>query len=346
MSNWRARAALLAAMTAILWNTGCPKRTPLTPPPGFAAGDPIVTGDAALDERIKRARQIAALTDEELQTLEKAVHARRGGDEAIGIMVSWLLGQGNASGALRVLGAWSYEAKYSEPAMATYLDLALGTDNVEDCIAATDEFLTVHEDHPYVLMVRGLCLDKMGRPQTAYDAFVQGFQRLGPMDGLSGVLERELGLAQSMVQLTPDAIERERLALADVLTEKSVVGHVLARHLLRLDVEQLPPDERLLDLGGVTRGEIDAVFASRRDAFRHCQKMYGKGKRLPGGRLTLHVTIRRDGSPGKLEEVDDTFEVEEVPACLEGQVQNLWFPPPRYGKAVLYEKRFKMNGDL
>ena len=346
MSRPRASIAIAALLIAGLALSGCPRKKELTPPPGFLPGAPIETGDDALDARVKRARQVAELTDEELRTLEKGVQARKGGDEAISIMVSWLLGQGNVNGALRVLAAWTIDDKYSKRAMATYLDLSLGADNLEDCISATDEFLGVHEDDPYLYLVRGLCLQRLGRPQTAFDAYVEGMKGIGTLGGLTGVLERELGLSRTMIELTPLAREQEKLALAQSLTEKDVIGHVLARHLLKLDAEQLPPDPRLLDLGGVSREEIDLVFASRRDAFRHCQLMYGKGKKLPGGRLTLHVTIGRTGAPVKMERVSNSFEVEEVPACLEGQVGNLWFPPPRYGKAVLYERKFKMSGDL
>ncbi len=336
--------AFVLALLAGAALSACGGRQVRPPPDTFLVDAPVETGDRELDARVARAREIAELDPADFQALRKSVAAV--GDGAhVETMMRHVLGKGDVDEALSILRAWAEATSYAEPAMANYLDLALGTDRLEECIVGTDEFLEAHEDHPFLLLIRGVCLQRFGRPDAGAAALYSGMAKIETLGGFTGVLERELGVATTPTQLSEIAQFQNRLGLIDYMTEFSVLGHVLVRHASGLTVEDAPPDPRLMDLGGITSSEVERIFTSRREAFRHCQLMYKKRRKIPGGRLVVHLTIRRDGSPGTIERVRDTFEVEEIPACIEEQIGHLWFPPPRYGKAVLLERDFRMLGD-
>ena len=161
----------------------------------------------------------------------------------------------------------------------------------------------------------------------------------------TGTLERELGLAGIPEGIRADAVTRERLGLLDILAQVNLVGHVALRHRNDVALDDRPIEPRLAELGGVTTAELDRIFLSRRDAFRHCQLLSRKRRKIPGGRLVIRLTVAADGSPGEIEHLRDTFEVDATPACLDEQVLNMWFPQPRYGKSMDHEQDFRMPGD-
>ena len=332
---------LVAVFASVI--AGCGGRQVRTPPDSFLAGAPVETGDPDLDRRVARARETAALEPAEVQALRKVV-AAEGRRESVETLVLHLVGRGDVDGALETLLTWTRGGGYREAPMASYLDLALGAGRLEECIQATDEFLGVHEEHNFLLLVRGLCLKKYGHPRAAAELYRSGMDGFEGLRGFTGVLERELGLVHQP-DLPAVALQQDRLALMDYMTRTNVMGHVLVRHAIGMTAEDFAFDPRLIDLGGISSDEIARIFASRRDAFRHCQLMNKQGRKVPGGRLVLHLTIRRDGSPGDIDRLRDTFENTAVPACLEEQISNLWFPPPRYAKAVRYEHDFRMIAD-
>jgi len=342
ISRFRVAAfiALLGLLAPLLVGTGC-RRKALTPPPNFLPDAPIVTGDEALDRRIAHAQAVAAMPDDDVAALRKKVEAGRASEAQLNLLVQYFLAKGNIVAALAMLESWAMATGFAERPMATYLDLCLGTEHVEDGIAAVDQYLGKHDEHPYLLLIRGLLLTQYGQQRSAQEAYHRALRKITTLRGLTGALERLTGL-QSSAAVPPGTVLDERRELLVSMTGDGVLGHVAARHLASYDVEQAAPDSRLLDLGGVKTEDVDAVFASRRDAFRHCQLMHKKGKEIPGGRLVLHLKIERDGSPGPMKRVRSTFDDEEVPACLEEQVRHLWFPPPRYGMAVVYEREFRM----
>ncbi len=322
----------------------CGGRKVRQPPDVFLPDAPIDTGDPKIDGRAARAREIAELTSADIQALRKSL-AAVGSAEHVETLVLHELGSGDVDGALDLLAKWAVATQYSEDAMASHLDLAIGAEQYEDCIAASDQYLVVHEDHPFLMLIRGYCLEHYGRPRAAAEMYYGGMGGIETIGGFTGVMERELGLTKSLTDLPPLAVHNDRVALLEYMTRYNVLGHVVMRHVTGLSVEAAPPDPRLIDLGGITTTEVDRIFTSRRDAFRHCQLLSKHRRKIPGGRLVLHLTIRRDGSPGNVERVRDTFEVQEIPACIEEQISHLWFPPPRYGKAVITEQDFRMLGD-
>ncbi len=333
--------ALVVAVGLLL--PACAGRRQMEPPPCFAPDAPILTGDANLDRRIAEAQRAARLSDDDIQRTIKKMEAGRGTVDELAEVVRAFLGRGNVAAALEMVNRWVEWTRYSDPAMATYLDLAFGTEHYEDGLNAIDRYLTVHEDDPYLVLTRGVLLRRFGRPRIALDSFVTALQGISSLAGLSGILEREVGLDDLGIAIDEHILLNERLQLIETMGSRSIVGRVAVRHLVGIDEETLPPDPRLLDLGGVRTEEVDAVFASRREAFRHCQLMYAKGRKIPGGHLVLHVKIAADGSPSAIKRVRDTFDVQEVAACLEEQTSHLWFPQPRYGRPVLYERDFRMT---
>lgn len=324
----------------LMLGTGC-RHKDLTPPPTFLPDAPIVTGDEELDRRIAHAQAVAAMPDEDVAALRKKVGAGRASEEQLNLLVQYFLAKGNIVAALSMLESWADATGFAERPMATYLDLCLGTEHVEDGIAAVDQYLAKYEEQPFLLLIRGMLLVQYGQNRAAGEAFNRAMRKIDTLRGLTGALERLTGLASS-ADVPAATLLNERLELLTSMSETGALGHVAARHLAGFDVEDAAPDRRLLDLGGVRTADVDAVFASRPEAFRHCQLMHKKGKNIPGGRLVLHLKIERDGSPGPMKRVRSTFDEEEVPACLEEQVSHLWFPPPRYGQAVVYEREFRM----
>ncbi len=343
-SPWAPRLQIPLVLLLGLAIAACGGRKVRTPPDSFLPDAPVDTGDVQLDSRAARARQVATLDSGDVQALRKSLSVR-GAPETVDTLALYHLGNGQIDEALQLLEKWVEATSYSEAAMASYLDLTLGADRVEECITAVDQYLVRYEAHPYLLLLRGLCLERYDRPQTALEMYISGLGGIDSLGGLTGVLERELGLNPPVNAPSEATVLQDRLALIDKMSEFNVLGHVLVRHVGGLTVEEAPADPRLVALGGITTEEVDRIFASRREAFRHCQLLSKHRRKIPGGRLVVHLTIRRDGSPGAVERVRDTFEVQEIPACIEEQISHLWFPAPRYGKAVKTEQEFRMLGD-
>ena len=322
--------------------SGCPRKKDIAPPIGFLPDAPVITQDTALNDRIASARKLATMSDEEIASLKRL--AEDGDEQAHSELAQLLVGKGRIGDALATLESWVARTGYSERAMASYLDLALGANHTEECLSATATYLQRHPEHPFLHISRGVCLARFQNNDAAMHSYMDGLARIGNLGGLTGVLELELGLARP-ANIPADAIQREQLALLAFLADDSLVGYVAVRHLAQLDEHAAPIDPRLVPPGGVASEDLDRVFLSRRDAFRHCQKLFSTPRWTPGGRLVLHLTIQRDGSPGTVERVRSTFEVDGLPQCLEDQVKNLWFPQPRYGKGLVYEREFRMVGD-
>ena len=338
-------AAILVTVLGALLFSACASRQVRQAPPGFEAGAPIFTGDEALDARVARARRLTEIDEAELAALHKAASSTRNGQQATFDLAAVYLARGDVGSALEALMRWAEVSDHSDTAMAAYIDVAIGADRLEDCITGTDSFLQVHRGHPWVFIARGVCLEKFNRMAPARNAYIQGLGNVRTIGGHTGTLEREIGLTAPPENVTEDALYKDRLALLDVLAAESLVGHVALRHRTEVQPDEVPIDRRLSPLGGITTAEIDRIFAGRSDAFRHCQLLSAGKRTIPGGRLVTHLTISRDGSPRDIEHVRSTFDVEEVPACLDQQTLNLWFPQPRYGKAVRYEREFRMAGD-
>ena len=321
---------------------GCPRKKVLAPPPGFLPDDPVVTTDAELNDTIAKARALATMDDEGITGLQRLT--RNGDEQALSDLVQLLVGRGNTRDALATLENWVAASGYSERSMASYLDLALGADHTEECLTASATYLQRHPEHPFLHITRGVCLARFQNRDAATHSYLEGLRRIGNLGGLTGALELELGLSRP-TNIPADAIHRERLALLAFLKNESLVGYVAVRHLTQIDEEVVPIDPRLVPPGGVASADLDRVFLGRREAFRHCQRLFSVPRWTPGGRLVIHLTIRRDGSPGDVVRVRSTFAVEGLPQCLEDQVRNLWFPQPRYGRGLVYEHEFRMVGD-
>ena len=340
MSN--ARTGVLLA--ALLLQVGCVKQA-RTPPPGFLQGAPVITGNEELDRRVADARRLATMDGAELDDLHRVAVSGKGGDRAVSDLTMALLARGRGADALTAVERWVEINGHSDRAMATYLDLALGTGQSERCAVALGEFLEIYPEHPFLHIARGVCLNRLDQGNAASYAFFSGMQRIATIGGFTGTLDRELGLGPSSAPLPADRVARERLELMKWLLQESPVGHTALWHHLGFTEDATLPDPRLLFMGGVTVGDLDQVFASRREVYRHCQLIHAKRRKVPGGRLLILVTIQRDGSPGEVERVHSTFESEEVVSCLENQAMNLWFPQPRYSKGLKYEREFRMVGD-
>jgi Flp pilus assembly protein TadD len=305
----------------------------------------VLTGDEALDARVDRTRRIATISDADLSTLRKSAASTWGGQDAVFELAATHLAHGDANTALSVLRRWAEETGYEDTAVAAFVDVAIGSDHIEDCITGTDAFLQARPEDPWLFIARGVCLERLQRVRPSFNAYAEGLRLVGIMAGQTGNLEIELGLTARPPNIPDEAWSKERHELLTVLARASLVGHVALRHRMGIEPDAYPIDPRLRLLGGLRTEEIDRVFASRADAFRHCQLLQASRRTIPGGRLVLHVTIQRDGSPADIERVRSTFEDDDVPACLEHQVLNLWFPQPRYGNAVRYEREFRMAGD-
>jgi len=334
--------ALAIVLSIGLCLSGCPRKKSLAPPPGFLPGSPVVTGDPVLDARVAKARELATLDEAGIESLHRL--AGEGDEQAISDLVQLQIGRGNTAGALSTLRDWVSATGYSERAMASYLDLALGANQSEECLRASAEYLQRHPNHPFLYITRGLCLTRMKNMNAAGHFYMDGLGRIGNMGGFTGALERELGLSNPG-NLPRDAIHRERLDLLAFLAENDLIGYVVVRHIVQFDEEQAPTDPRLVPPGGVASEDLARIFLGRRDAFRHCQKLFSTPRWIPGGRLVLNVTIGRDGAPRQVERTRNTFDVEGIAQCLEDQVMNLWFPQPRHGRGVVYEREFRMVGD-
>jgi len=321
---------------------GCPKKKGVQPPAGFLPGAEVVTEDAALNERIAKARELATMDGEGIGDLRRL--AEEGDERAVSDLVQLLVGRGDTLGALAVMGEWVADTGYSERAMASYLDLALGAEHTEQCLTATLDYLRRYPNHPYLHIARGICLSRFNNTGGAMYSFTEGLNRIGNLKGFTGTLERALGLSR-MDELPAEAVFHERVELMEFLAPDDLVGYVAVRHISQIDEETAPIDPRLLPPGGVTTEQLRGVFLGRRDAFRHCQKLFSTPRWIPGGRLVIHVVVRGDGSPGAITRQRNTFEVDGVPQCLEEQVRNLWFPQPRYGKGLMYEREFRMTGN-
>ncbi len=335
----------LFTLLAPLGLGACAARQIREAPPGYEPGAPVLTGDEDLDTRVERTRRIATISDAELSTLRKSASSTWGGRDAVFELAATYLAHGDIDTALSVLRRWAEETGYEDTAVAAFVDVAIGSDHIEDCITGTDAFLQARPEDPWLFIARGVCLERLQRLRPSRNAYLDGLRLVDIMAGQTGTLEIELGLADRPPNITNEAWSKERLELLAVLARASLVGHVAVRHRMGVEPDAYPIDPRLLLLGGLRTAEIDRVFASRVDAFRHCQLLQASRRTLPGGRLVLHVTIQRDGSPADIERVRSTFEDEEVPACLEHQVLNLWFPQPRYGNAIRYKREFRMAGD-
>jgi hypothetical protein len=323
----------------------CAARQVRVAPPGFEPGAPVITGDETLDARVARARRLTTISDADLSKLHKSVSSSWGGQDAVFELASAHLAQGEVGAALAELRRWAEQTGHEETAVAAFFDVAIGSDHIEDCLTTSTAFLEAQPDDPWLHIVRGVCLERFQRRRPAQSSFEEGLRQVGIMEGHTGTLEIELGLAERPITIPDDAWAKERLALLRALAREDLVGHVAIRHRMGIEPDEYPIDPRLLPLGGLRTEEIDGVFAGRSDAFRHCQLLEADRRTMPGGRLVVHVSIQRDGSPADIERVRSTFEDEDVPGCLERQILNLWFPQPRYGSAIRYEREFRMAGD-
>jgi hypothetical protein len=336
---------LFSALALLPVLPGCGRQEVRTPPPGFAIGAAIESGDADLDARVVRSRQLADLDSRALAKLREQLTADPTAEALLEDVVLAQLGRGNVNAALAVLQGWVNSSGHDERAMATYLDLAIGADRIEDCVRATDEYMDLRPEDPWVHLARGICLERYHRPDAAHRAYVTCLQGLGALEGHTATLERELGLSRDHLSVPDNVLLKERARLLEAVARRSVIGHAVLRHVAVVDASIVPHDPRLLDLGGVSVDEMDRIFLSRRDAFRHCQLVAATRRSVPGGRLVLHVTIDRNGAPTTTERERNSFEVEQVPSCIEDQVLNLWFPQPRYGAGLVVEREFRMVGD-
>jgi len=305
----------------------------------------VITGDEALDERVARARRLAGLDSRALVRLRDDFTADPTNEDLLADVVQAQLGRGNVNGALGVMRGWVVATDHSERAVASYLDLALGADRAEDCVRATDDYLDARPGNPWLHLARGVCLERYRRQDAATAAYITSLRTIGSLEGHTATLERELGLSQDNLSVPTQMLLRERIKLLQTVARRSVIGHAVLRHVAVVSVEDLPHDPRLLDLGGVTADEMDRIFLSRREVFRHCQLEHSTRRSMPSGRLVLRVTIDRNGQPTATERTRDSFEVDEIPACIEAQVLNLWFPQPRYGAGLVVERDFRMLGD-
>ena len=337
--------ALALVAAASLAMTACGPRQVRQPPPGFMPDDPILTGDEALDARVDRARSVATLSDGDISGLRKSATAGVVGQDVVFVLAMAYLGRDDSEAAVDILHRWIELDDYDELAMAAFVDVALGAEHHDDCIDGVGDLLKIHPHNPWLHIARGVCYEKAGQGPMARYAYEQGMARIDAFGGHTGTLEIELGLVPPPEHIPSDALHRERLALISVLAQVNLVGHVALRHRTHISLDDLPIEPRLAELGGVTEAELDRIFLSRRDAFRHCQLLSKKRRKIPGGRLVVQVTIQGDGSPGEVEYLRSTFEVDAIPACLDDQIHNMWFPQPRYGKAIDYEYDFRMPGD-
>jgi len=341
--NWLAALTLVAAASLAL--TACGPRQVRQAPPGFLPDDPILTGDEALDARVARARSVATLSDGDISGLRKSATAGVVGQDVVFVLAMAYLGRDDSEAAVDILRRWIELDDYGELAMAAFVDVALGAGYYQECIDSLDELLRQQPDNPWLHIARGVCHEQAGEGPMARYAYEQGMARIDAFGGHTGTLELELGLVRPPEHIPSSALHRERLALIGVLAQVNLVGHVALRHRTGVPLDELPLEPRLAELGGVTEAELDRIFLSRRDAFRHCQLLSKKRRKIPGGRLVVNVTVRGDGSPGDIEHVRSTFEVSAIPACLDEQIHNMWFPQPRYGRAIEYEYDFRMPGD-
>lgn len=336
--------SLLIVLTS-LGLGACAARQVREAPPGFEPGAPVHTGDEELDARVARARHVATISEADLSKLRKSASSSWGGQDAVFELAATHLAHGDVGSALSVLRRWAEETGHDESAVAAFFDVAIGAERIDECISAANAFLEVHPDDAWLHVARGVCLERFQRLGYAEGAFAEGLRLIGVMEGHTGTLEIELGLSERPHNIPDEAWANERLELLEAVAREGLVGHVVLRHRMGIEPDEYPVDPRLLALGGVRTEEIDRIFASRAEAFRHCQLLGADRKTVPGGRLILRVTIQRDGSPADIEHVRSTFDVEGVPACLDQQVLNLWFPQPRYANAIRYEREFRMAGD-
>ena len=345
----RSPALVLAHSLLILLTSlglgACAPRQVRVAPPGFEPGAPVVTGDEVLDARVARTRRIATIDAAALSKLSKSASSSWGGREAVFDLAAAHLARGGVGDALAVLRRWAEETGYEDTAVAAYFDVALGAEHLDDCVTSASAFLEDRPSDPWLHVVRGVCLERFQRKHHAENAYLEGLRHVDIMAGHTGTLEVELGLSERPPGIPDDTWAKERLELLHALAREHLLGHVALRHRMGIEPDEYPVAPRLLPLGGLRTEEIDRIFAGRSDAFRHCQLLEASRRSLPGGRLIVHVTIQRDGSPADVEHVRSTFEDDAVPACLEQQVLNLWFPQPRYGKAIRYEREVRMAGD-
>ncbi len=342
----RTLVVTLVAMVSLAVGA-CAPRQARKAPPGFEAGAPILTGDEALDARVARARSTAALSDADIASLRKSVTAGVVGQDVVFVLAMAYLAKGDSASAVDVLRRWVEEDDYDELAMAAFIDVAIGAGQYEDCISGVEELLVQWSESPWLHIALGVCLERIDQGPLARYAYEQGVGRVGTFGGLTGTMELELGLVAPPEGLPISAsnLAAERARLLDVLAQTHLVGHVALRHRTGVSLDESPLEPRLAELGGVTHAELDRIFLSRREVFRHCQLLAKKRRKIPGGRMVIELTIEGDGSPGKIDYKRNTFEVDSVPACVEEQIRNMWFPQPRYGKSITYERDFRMSGD-
>lgn len=349
-SNAKGWSSLLAVSLVLLACSGlgaCASRQARTAPPGFEPGAPILTGDEALDARVARARSTAALSDADLASLRKSVTAGVVGQDVVFVLAMAYLAKGDRASAVDVLRRWVEVDNYDELAMAAFIDVAIGAEQYETCVTGVEELLERWSESPWLHIALGVCLERIDQGPLARYAFEQGLGRVGTFGGLTGTMELELGLVPPPqgIALSASALATERARLLDVLAQTHLVGHVALRHRTGVSLDDSPLEPRLAELGGVTHAELDRIFLSRREVFRHCQLLAKKRRKIPGGRMVIVLTIEGDGSPGKIDYKRNTFEVDAVPACVEEQIRNMWFPQPRYGTSITYERDFRMQGD-
>ena len=345
--GWRIRLAVALALSACVAIGACAPRQIRTAPPGFEPGAPILTGDEALDARVARARSVTSLTDADIASLRKSVVAGVVGQDVVFVLAMAYLAKGDSAAAVDVLRRWVEEDDYDELAMAAFIDVAIGAEQYETCISGVEDLLVQWSESPWLHIALGVCLERIDQGPLARYAYEQGVGRVGTFGGLTGSMELELGLVPPPQGLTisESNLAAERARLLDFLAQTHLVGHVALRHRTGVSLDDSPLEPRLAELGGVTHAELDRIFLSRREVFRHCQLLAKKRRKLPGGRMVIELTIEGDGSPGKIEYKRNTFEVDAVPACVEEQIRNMWFPQPRYGKSITYERDFRMQGD-
>ena len=334
---------------------GCGPKVP-PPPSQFMDQGRLPTGDSLVEYRIGEAARLAAITDEERQTLGKKLLRGSVEDSDLNDYLGATVGQGHLGEALDLLHTLALRHLEDEVIVSNALNLAMGQLQWKACASMTDSYLR-QRLHRGVFMVRALCLERSGDPVEAKENFEAAMsprvQLVGEIDPATAQALFDVLGERGGSRPAPPASDEVLARFQEPMSRAGIVETLFLSHLLnRFDPKlQVGP----VDWGSLSPRELSTVVLSRAQAYRHCYRLADAESRRsarPAGHSTFTFFV---GPLGEIQEIkvaesrwamtgvhpqEDAFN-----QCVISQLKLLQFPRPRFSRPVPAQHRLSFQPD-